>query len=112
MITINLNDPNAVENFKAIEQLRESGMFTDAEIQKLYEEQVERDKKGIPERGQHLNTEKIYKDAAAFFKCKSCHATVSFDNDECNTTPSKAMEYFNKRVSDTEEKDECLKKNN
>ncbi len=37
-----------------------------------------------------------------FFKCKSCHATVSFDNDECNTTPSKAMEYFNKRVSDTE----------
>ena len=41
MITINLNDPNAVENFKAIEQLRESGMFTDAEIQKLYEEQVE-----------------------------------------------------------------------
>lgn len=79
MITINLNDPNAVENFKAIEQLRESGMFTDAEIQKLYEEQVERDKKGIPERGQHLNTEKIYKDAAAFSKNLSADATEKDD---------------------------------
>ena len=71
MITINLNDPNAVENFKAIEQLRESGMFTDAEIQKLYEEQVERDKKGIPERGQHEN--KCFADNLKELSCLECY---------------------------------------
>lgn len=33
-----------------------------------------------------------------FFKCKGCGAIVSFDNDECNADPSKAMSYFNNRV--------------
>lgn len=39
-----------------------------------------------------------------FFKCKSCHATVSFDNDECNAEPFKAAEYFNRRTNDKENK--------
>lgn len=37
-----------------------------------------------------------------FFKCKSCRATVSFDNDECNAEPSKAIEYFNARMTKSE----------
>ena len=33
-----------------------------------------------------------------FFKCKKCGATTSFDNDECNKTPTKAFDYFEKRA--------------
>ena len=52
MITIDLNDmalPYAKENIKAILELRKSGMFTDEQIQKLYDEQVKKDKeaKGV-----------------------------------------------------------------
>ena len=32
-----------------------------------------------------------------FFKCRKCGAVVSFDNDECNATPIKAINYFNSR---------------
>lgn len=34
-----------------------------------------------------------------FFKCKKCGATTSFDNDECNANPTKAFDYFERRVS-------------
>lgn len=34
-----------------------------------------------------------------FFKCRECGATISFDNDECNTEPNKAKEYFERRVA-------------
>jgi tRNA(Ile2) C34 agmatinyltransferase TiaS len=34
-----------------------------------------------------------------FFKCQKCGATISFDNDECNKTPEKAYEYFEKRAN-------------
>lgn len=44
MVTINLGDPNVVENFKAIQELQKSGMFNDEEIQEMYDKQVEVDK--------------------------------------------------------------------
>lgn len=44
MVTINLGDPNVVENFKAIRELQKSGMYSDEEIQGLYDKQVEADK--------------------------------------------------------------------
>ena len=45
MIEVNLDDINVVENFKAIEELRRTGMFTDEELQEMYDKQVEADKK-------------------------------------------------------------------
>lgn len=45
MIEINLGDINVVENLKAIEQLRRTGMFIDEELQEMYDKQVEADKK-------------------------------------------------------------------
>lgn len=45
MIEINLGDINVVENFKAIEELRRTGMFTNEELQEMYDKQVEADKK-------------------------------------------------------------------
>ena len=35
-----------------------------------------------------------------FFICRKCGATVSFNCDECNRTPSRAAEYFNRRTAD------------
>lgn len=46
MITINLSDDNVVENFKALNELRNTGLFADEELQELYDRQVEFDKKG------------------------------------------------------------------
>ena len=43
MITLDLRDPNLIENFKAVQELRDSGFYTDEEIQKLYNQQIERD---------------------------------------------------------------------
>lgn len=45
MVEINLGDINVVENLKAIEELRRTGMFTDEELQEMYDKQVEADKK-------------------------------------------------------------------
>jgi hypothetical protein len=45
MVTINLGDPNVVENFKALNELRKTGMFTDEQLQQMYDKQVEADKK-------------------------------------------------------------------
>lgn len=33
-----------------------------------------------------------------FFKCKKCGAVISFDNDECNSNPERAKEYFERRA--------------
>ena len=44
MITLNLEDPHLVENFKAIRNIRASGLFSDGEIQRMYEDQLTRDK--------------------------------------------------------------------
>lgn len=45
MVTINLGDPNVVENFKALNELRKTGMFTDEQLQRMYDKQVEADRK-------------------------------------------------------------------
>ena len=47
MITINLDDDNVVENFKALNELRKTGAFTDKQLQVLYDKQVEADKEKI-----------------------------------------------------------------
>lgn len=44
MVTINLGDPNVVENFKALNELRKTGMFTDEQLQQMYDKQVEVDR--------------------------------------------------------------------
>lgn len=44
MIKVSLDDPNVVENFKAIQQLRETGDFTDEQLQEMYDRQVAADK--------------------------------------------------------------------
>jgi hypothetical protein len=44
MITINLDDDNVVENFKALNELRKTGAFTDKQLQILYDKQVKADK--------------------------------------------------------------------
>ena len=49
MISISLEDKNVAENVKAILELRKSGFYTDAEIQKLYDKQVEADKRSDTE---------------------------------------------------------------
>lgn len=43
MITIDLRDPNLKENLAAINELRDSGMFTDEQLQEMYNKQVEAD---------------------------------------------------------------------
>lgn len=44
MVTINLGDSNVVENFKALNELRKTGMFTDEQLQQMYDKQVEADR--------------------------------------------------------------------
>ena len=43
MITIRLDVPHCVENFEATMNLRATGMFSDEEIQRMYDEQVRLD---------------------------------------------------------------------
>lgn len=43
MITLTLSDPHIVENFKAVMNLSSTGMFSDEEIQRMYDEQIKRD---------------------------------------------------------------------
>ena len=49
MITINLRDPNLEANLEAVNILRQSGLFTDEQIQEMYDRQVEMDRKYIGE---------------------------------------------------------------
>lgn len=46
MVTLDLRDTKIVENYKAIQELRNFG-FTDEEIQKLYDKQVELDEQAL-----------------------------------------------------------------
>lgn len=43
MITVNLNDTKLAENLKALQELKASGMFTDEQLQILYDKQIEKD---------------------------------------------------------------------
>lgn len=44
MITIRLDDKNVLENMKAIEELRKTGMFNEEQLQEMYDKQVKKDK--------------------------------------------------------------------
>jgi hypothetical protein len=44
MITIRLDDKNVVEKLKVIEELRKTGMFSEEQLQELYDKQLEKDK--------------------------------------------------------------------
>lgn len=44
MITIHLDDPNGDENFKALLELRSMGIFSDEELQVMYDRQIEADR--------------------------------------------------------------------
>ena len=43
MITMSLGDPNVVENFTAIQSLKKLDIFTDEQLQEMYDKQVEKD---------------------------------------------------------------------
>lgn len=45
MVICNLRDENILENVKAVEELKKTGLFTDDELQELYDKQVESDKR-------------------------------------------------------------------
>ena len=45
MITVDLNDKHLKENLEAINEIRKSGLYTDAELQEMYDKQVEADKR-------------------------------------------------------------------
>lgn len=44
MITIRLDDKKAAENIKAIEELQKTGMFSEEQLQEMYDKQVKKDK--------------------------------------------------------------------
>ena len=43
MITLDLRDQNLIENFRAIQELQKTGMYSDEEIQILYKDQNKSD---------------------------------------------------------------------
>lgn len=47
MIKISLSDPHVADNVAAIATLKQSGLFSEAEIQVMYDKQVEADKKAL-----------------------------------------------------------------
>ena len=45
MVTLDLRDPHLIENFEALQSIRKFGLFTDEEIQEMYDRQLEKDAK-------------------------------------------------------------------
>jgi len=43
MVNIKLNDPNLEENYKALQVLKATGLYTEEELQKIYDRQVAKD---------------------------------------------------------------------
>lgn len=44
MVTMSLGDPNLIENVRALNELKKSGLFSDEELQEMYDRQVKKDK--------------------------------------------------------------------
>jgi hypothetical protein len=44
MVEFSLDDKKIDENFKALQELRLTGMFTEEELQEMYDKQVEADR--------------------------------------------------------------------
>ena len=51
MVKFNLDDNKIGENFKALQELRLTGMFTEEELQEMYDKQVEKDREDEDENG-------------------------------------------------------------
>lgn len=45
MVTLNLRDPRLAEHVAVVQDIRRTGLFTDEEIQKMYDRQIEKDAK-------------------------------------------------------------------
>ena len=45
MINIDLRDPRLLENFRALQEIRKSGLHSDIDLQNLYDAQVDADRK-------------------------------------------------------------------
>ena len=45
MITVDLTDPNLIKNVNAIRELQKVGLYTEEELQRLYDRQTEMDKR-------------------------------------------------------------------
>lgn len=43
MVTVDLRDPNLIDNVVAVRELQESGLYSDDEIKGLYKDQLEID---------------------------------------------------------------------
>jgi DNA-directed RNA polymerase beta subunit len=59
MITINLNDPKIKENIKTINALKAMGIYTDEEIQEMYDKQVEADLRSLHETEKNFGGSKM-----------------------------------------------------
>ena len=55
MIQVNLNDPMLKENLEAIQTLRATGLYTDEQLQEMYDKQVKADKKRSVDNGNKEN---------------------------------------------------------
>lgn len=44
MISIDLKDPNLMENFRALQEIRKTGLFSDKQLQGLYDAQNDADR--------------------------------------------------------------------
>jgi hypothetical protein len=49
MIRVDLNDMKLKENLEAMNYLRKTGLYTDEQLQKMYDEQVKKDKEKLNE---------------------------------------------------------------
>jgi hypothetical protein len=45
MISVDLRDPNLMENFKSIREIQKSNLYSDNDLQKKYNAQIEQDRK-------------------------------------------------------------------
>lgn len=59
MVEMNLRDNNILENLKAINELRRTGMFTDEELQEMYDKQVEADKRKVIQMNEYIKRENV-----------------------------------------------------
>lgn len=54
MVILKLDDPHLVENFEAVHNIRARGWFSDEEIQRMYDDQIRRDKEAAEAmKGEH-----------------------------------------------------------
>jgi len=101
MISINLDDPNLEENFRSLQEVQKTGMFTDEQLQEMYDRQVEKDKKQLEEKGENelkpcpfCGSKKIHiYGMLNIVECKECRASIS-----AKFTVGEAVKAWNRRA--------------